>query len=171
MARYVIVEETPAATVVVKNYSVITELEDTKVVITHRGPVGPQGEQGIPGECATVFFDVIAGMTLSGHRIVVPQPDLTVVYADNDNMSHIRLPMWLTLGAATAGQPVTVHALGTVVEPGWSWTPGEPIYLGDDGIPTQTTPDISTATFLIEVALAESDTVIFYNPKIPIVMA
>ncbi|MDX6690603.1 MAG: hypothetical protein QOG15_2060 [Solirubrobacteraceae bacterium] len=139
------------------------------------GPPGLTGPQGIPGapgaDGAGNVTTRVAAITLSGHRAIRPLEDGSVSYASADNPSHMHGPIWLSTGAALAGTEVSVLTLGELIEPSWSWAPGEPIFLGVDGVLTQTPPDADDgAAFLIEVASAETATTIFFDAKFPIVL-
>lgn len=125
------------------------------------GPVAPAD---------SVEFVMVAATNLSGQRLVSPRAsDDRVEYADPSDPSFLHRPVWMTTAAALAGDQVTVMAFGRITEPGWSWTPQEPIYLGAAGTPTQVPP--VAPDFLIEVATAETPTTISYDPKIPLVLA
>jgi hypothetical protein len=125
------------------------------------------GITGAPGPVVTQFL-VTAGMVLSGHRVVRPQFDGTVVYADNTDLTDAHRPLWLTLGAALLGGQVLVQSYGPVEEPSWSWTDGA-IFLGTNGQLTQTVPT-SPAAFLIQVAAPDEPTKLFYDPRDPIAL-
>lgn len=100
-----------------------------------------------------IIVPTIAGATLSGHRLVVPYPDGSVKYADPTDITHTHLPIWMTQGAATAGQEIDVLAYGIADEPTWNWTPG-PLYLGPSGTLTRTPPVAPTVAFLAQVGAA-----------------
>lgn len=147
--------------------------EDDNIVIVRELPPNvvalAPGSQGPPGPSGGSLVRV-AGVNLSGHRLVVPRSDGEVIYADNATVAHTSLPIWLTLGAALAGGSVTVVALGEVIEPTWAWTPEGSIYLGANGVLTQTVPS-SPARFIEQVAVAETPTSIYFDPKIPITIS
>jgi hypothetical protein len=100
-----------------------------------------------------IIIPTVAGSTLSGHRLVVPYPDGSVKYADPTNIAHLHLPIWMTQGAATAGQEIDVLAYGVADEPSWNWSPG-PLYLGAAGTLTRTPPVAPAVAFLAQVGSA-----------------
>lgn len=59
-------------------------------------------------------------------------------YASNDNPAHGDDTVGMTLGAALANDSLEVQYRGVVTHTGWAWTPGAPVFLGRDGMPTQT---------------------------------
>lgn len=133
---------------------VVVVRQPTLVTVAAPGPQGPPGAAGGAAIVAT------AGTILSGNRMVTKATDATMVYADTATLAHIAVPLWMTLGAASAGAAVSVQAFGVVVEPSWTWTPG-PLYLGTSGLLTQTTPSAAGgAVFLAQIGYATSATAI-----------
>lgn len=157
----------------------VVVVDEVTVEILERaipGPAGPRGATGDPGPVGPPNGNpgrtVIAGMTVSGHRLVTPQPDDTIVYADNSMVASCVLPVWLTTGAIMQGEQGPVVFLGIVSEPSWTWAPSEPIFLGANGLLTQTAPTLASgAAFVLIVAHAISPTELFFNPKVPIVLS
>lgn len=117
---------------------------------------GPQGPKGLPGADGGSVTQLLAGTTLSGHRLVTKQSNDSVVYVDNTNTADTNRPYWLTLGSAISGAEIDLQFSGVVTEPSWAWTPG-PLYLGTAGQLTQTVP-VSPAVFLAQVGFATSAT-------------
>lgn len=116
-------------------------------------------------------LQVIAGADLSGQRLVSPQADGTVVYASNALLANLGKPLWLTVGAISNGATGIVLYEGLFTEPSWTWTPGERIFLGTNGLLTQTVPTASSgATYLLQVASAISAVEIFYDVTSPIAL-
>lgn len=74
------------------------------------------------------------------------------------------------LGVVTAivGSNATVRSLGPVTNPAWTWTPLQPIYLGNGGELTQTAPDSSTCAFLLPVGVALTGTTMWVRIGEPI---
>jgi hypothetical protein len=108
-------------------------------------------------------FTMPAGATLSGHRAVVSDNG-QAVYADNLTPAHDGRLTGITLGAALAGDSVTVQALGLLTESSWNWTPG-PLWLGESGLITQTRP---VAGMQWRLGTALSATTILWKPESPI---
>lgn len=129
-----------------------------------QGPPGGQGIQGPPGPPgaggSTEAQTAIAAVTLSGHRVVTPQADGSLIYADNATLSHRDRPLWVTMAAYSPGDTAEAISHGFVTEPTWNWSPGQ-VYLGADGALTQTPPTSPTAAFLAAVGEATSPTGLF----------
>lgn len=110
--------------------------------------VGPGGSGG---SSERVEFTVIAGFNLQAFRLVVPRVQApNVRHAMPNFLPHANRPLWMTLHAALAGEPVNVVSMGKVVNTNWDWMQG-PIYLGLDGTLTQTIPEPPTFMFAVQV--------------------
>lgn len=107
----------------------------------------------------------LAATGLSGHRLVTPQPDGTVGYADPNDPAQIHAPLWLTLGAAEPGAETDVLLQGPVVEPSWSWAVG-PVYLGPAGMPVQPAP--VGVVFCAQVGYATGPTSLYLDRQMSI---
>lgn len=96
-----------------------------------------------------------AGEALGGHRIVIAENG-AAFYADNTTKPGQVVGM--TRHAASAGEDILIQFAGDVVEPSWSWSPG-PIYLGIDGLMTQTRP-LAGSVIRVATALTSNRAVI-----------
>jgi len=110
-----------------------------------------------------VQLTAIAATALSGHRAVTPLPDGTLEYASNAVAAHLHAPLWITRGAVIAGDLVTVLAYGALTESSWAWTPGVPLFLGTNGLLTQTSPVAPAALFSAQVGTATGPTSAFVD--------
>jgi len=61
------------------------------------------------------------------------------------------------------GQSATVLAYGLLTESSWAWTPNVPLFLGADGLLTQTPPVAPGALFLAQVGTATGATAAFFD--------
>ncbi len=129
----------------------------------------PTTKHYVDNRSVNPFVVKTASETMSGHRIVIADSAAGVSYADNGTLAHSHLVLGLTLGAVAAGAPVTVQVEGEIVEPSWSWTPELPLFLGEDGLMTQTAPS-SPAAFSLVVGFAVSETKIVLNFKEPVAL-
>jgi hypothetical protein len=112
-------------------------------------------------------LDMIAGQTLSGHRLVTVSGG-EVVYASRDDLSTFQGVLGLTLGAADEGEIVQVRTGGEITEPSWSWTSGADIYLDTSGQLTQTVPPDEPNTYFLRVGVAINATTISLDIEDPI---
>jgi len=115
------------------------------------------------GVVGQIQLTAIAAVALSGHRAVTPRPDGTLEYASNAVAAHLHAPLWITQGAVTAGQLATVLAYGALIESSWAWTPGVPLFLGADGLLTQSAPAAPGALFLAKVGIVTGPTTAFFD--------
>ncbi len=128
---------------------------DAVIEVVEAGPIGPAGPIG-------GFVEAVAGVTLSGHRAVIPDVDGTLIYADQQDSTQVNLPVYLTFSSWAQGEVATVVGIGPVEEASWDWTPLLPIYLGSNGLLTQVAP---TSGFLRKVASVASPTSIWFDPQ------
>lgn len=115
---------------------------------------GGQGPAGVSG--AGIFSLYPAGENIAAFRMVALIDD-ELVLANQADESHAYAIAGITLTAATTGQSPSVQRSGMVVNPAWSWTPGEPIYLGSNGQLTQDGTAI-TSGFLLPLGWAAEAT-------------
>lgn len=145
----------------------VPEIETIEVVGV--GPQGPPGPQGPAGSGAAVEY--LSAQALSAHRAVAVQDDGTVDYADNATPGDLNRLFGISLTATSApGETLSVIHEGTVSEVTWSWTMGEPIYIGANGLLTQTAPTSPSAYFLCRFAYPTTPTSLYVDPKQPLVL-
>lgn len=142
----------------------ITRPDNGTTLIVQAGD-GPQGVQGVPGPTGGTLSRIADG-ALSGHRVVRATSATLAGYCDAGTLSHMFTCLGVTNGAAADGAAVVVTNLGELTEPSWSWTSGLPIFCGAQGVLTQTY-DPAWAWSLV-VAVAETSTKIFIQPRTPI---
>lgn len=130
------------------------------VAVPVPGPAGPVGPPGSSTD--RVVLTGVAAVPLSGHRAVYRRSDGLIDYANSGAPEHIGVPIWVTTGAALAGEVVTMVALGEIVEPSWTWTPGL-IFLGPGGALTQTVPSEPVSDFLAVLGYAPTATSMYVN--------
>jgi hypothetical protein len=122
-----------------------------------QGPPGPPGRDG-----SAVGITAVSSIPIGGHRVVIV-PATDVQYASADDPTHVNRVLGLTNNAAAAGDDIEIVTAGEVVEPSWNWTPG-PVYLGINGLLTQTVP---ASGFIKQVGIAMTATrllVAFWPP-------
>jgi hypothetical protein len=132
------------------------------------GAQGPAGVPGPPGPAGAVTLSYIAAIALSGHRVVVLDATVQLIYADSGIAAHANKVLGITTGAASAGASATVQIGGEVVEPTWSWVLDTPIWLGANGTLVQVQP---TAGFGLIVGFPTSATSMVFGVKEPITLA
>lgn len=126
---------------------------------------------GVGGTARQLWATGVAASALSGHRVVTPAPDGLLDYASNDDVGDVNAPLWVTASAASQGSEVEALMFGSMIEPTWTWTPSQPVYLGTNGVLTQTPPAAPGAVFLAQVGMATSPISLFVDrsPSIKII--
>lgn len=145
-------------TELVTGVTATTEIEVVELAM--QGPPGPSGVSGTNGAEALITRAAVSA--LGGHRVVVHTDDGAVTYADHTNLLHADLVLGLTMEAAASGAAIRVLAGGEITEPSWAWDITTPIYLGTNGLLTQTPP---VTGFLQQVAIPLSATSIYWQPQ------
>lgn len=128
--------------------------------------VGPPGPRGPRGESGTGEVDFTAATVLSGHRAVLMTGVDEVGYASAGTPSHVGRVVGITTQAAEAGASVTVRTAGLMTESSWGWTPGAPVYVGVDGVLTQTSPSGGQWAQIIGVPSAPTQLWVDIQPPI-----
>lgn len=141
-------------------------VDNKRAVVGMLGPAGPEGPQGPAGPSGGASLDLIASGAIGGHRVCHIQSDGKVEYATNADPTHAFLSVGVSVNAGNDGDTISVITNGTIDEPSWSWTPQASLFLGTNGLLTQTCP--SAPAFARIVANAISATLIYVNPSIPI---
>lgn len=121
------------------------------------GPPGPAGPVGPVGGIATR----IAGENIGGHRAVTVGAD-GKAYLASPVEAQAQAVFGVTTGAAVTGASVTIQCAGVLSEASWSWTPG-PVWLGTDGVLTQTVPTSGAA---VHIGTAGGPTSMSITPRI-----
>ncbi len=136
---------------------VVPPQEQTIRVVPVVGPQGPPGPSGAGG-FATAAVNITSGQVLA----------LTAagaVPADTSNPGHRWAATAVAASSALAGDQVSLATSGRITEAAWSWTPGDPIYVGAAGTLTQSPP---TAGWLRVIGHAESSISVWVQLHQPI---
>jgi hypothetical protein len=115
----------------------------------------------------TGLVTAFASGNLSGHRAVRAVAAGAVAYASSSAPQDANLVLGITTGAAMNGTVAAVQVSGEMTEPSWNWVVSAPIFLGADGVLTQT-PAVSGFSIVLAVAI-KSDTIVI-GIKQPIVI-
>lgn len=116
-------------------------------------------------ESAGLSLSMTAGESLGGHRAVRIATGNLAVYASASQPSTVSSVVGITSGAAALGDTVLVLLDGSrVAEPSWAWAVG-PVYLGENGLLTQTLPSVG-AVKEIGVALSATELLVRIQPEI-----
>lgn len=127
------------------------------------GPPGPVGPPGPPGPSGTAIYEFVAQAPMGGHRIIALDEAGVPVYASNDDPDSALRAVGISLNAADIGGTIRVQAEGAITEPSWGWLTDRPVYLGKDGLLTQTVPTYPDAHVAMIVGFPISPTSLFFN--------
>lgn len=145
---------------------VVLDPQDQQVVFC--GEQGPQGIQGVPGPVGGSALQYPAGVALSGHRMVVLDAAEQAIYADKDTPAHAGKVLGMTTGAAALGDIATIQTGGEMTEPSWAWTLDTPVWLGSNGLLTQTAP---ASGFSLIIGFPITATKMFVDLREPIFLS
>lgn len=148
------------------NASIACSFEMNATVMASQGPAGPPGLNGDSSSAVTR----IASQNLSGHRVIKINAQGLLQYASSALLPDALRVFGITTAAASIGAPCPVVQRGEVVEPSWNWNVNLPIYLGSDGVLTQTPPSALSAAFSLIVGHPISASSMFVNIGNPIVL-
>lgn len=125
-----------------------------------------QGPQGIPGIAGNTVLQYVAGINLSGHRMVIVDiGSEVVIYADSTIPSHATKVLGMTTGAAMLGNLATIRTSGELTEVSWNWDLSLPIWLGINGLLTQVIPSVG---FSLIIGFPITATKIYIDIREPI---
>lgn len=144
---------------------VVEQAPADALVIGVPGPQGPAGPPGSSGAAPVAAFT--AGTALSSQRLVVLDAQGRAVYAEAGAISHAGRLVGATVGSAAALAQVPVQAAGEIQDSAWSWTPSQPLYLGDEGR-LVATPTQAPGRFIQQVGVALSATRVFLFLGVPV---
>ncbi len=117
----------------------IIELAPSTVIAQSfaRGPKGDPGATGAAGANGSEAASYPTNSPIGGHRLVIRDNAGFVQYASATIATHAGRVIGITTTAVSSG-PVVVQSASTVTESSWNWTPNLPVYVGLNGVPTQT---------------------------------
>lgn len=132
---------------------------------------GLPGARGLPGPPGSGGVSLIAGATMGGHRVVQSIANVGLVYASADQLADALRLVGVIQSAVNVGDEVTVTTNGEITESSWNWDIGKPVYLGLNGLLTQTIPEAPAAAFSVIVGMPTSAQSIFVKLREPFALA
>ena len=133
-----------------------------------QGPAGPQGPQGPAGPSGGATYSVVTTSSIGGHRVVVLN-GADLAYASNTDLTHANKILGVTLNAGNSGDTISIVNNGEVIEPTWNWTSNLPIFLGTNGLLTQT-PPANPAVFSQIIGFPTNATTMFVHLREPLLI-
>ena len=116
-----------------------------------------------------IITDHSAGEALGGHRGVIVGNRQQALLRGSKQSGPFQPGLGDHAGAAAQdGTPAIVRVGGKMTEPSWNWDLDKFIYLGTNGLLTQTPP---AAGFLLEMGWPINPTTILVDIKLPVLLA
>ena len=143
--------------------------EAARTVAIAAGQQGPAGPSGIPGPAGGTAMNFTATAAIGGRRMLSLNAANEVIYASNDDIGAAHKIIGMSLNAASPGGAINVVRGGEVIEPSWNWVTTLPVYLGTNGLLTQT-PPAAPAAFSLIVGFPTSATGLFISVREPIII-
>lgn len=100
-----------------------------KPLIEFLAPAG-----GVAGSGGSSVESFTAVGTVNGHRALAAVSAGSMRLVDLDDPADWFRVYGLSISAALSGGSVQVQRSGLVTFAGWAWTPGEPVFVRDDGV-------------------------------------
>lgn len=125
----------------------------------------PATVQGAIEEINSNVF-AVAPQAIGGHRAVLIGAG-GIQYADNSQSGRL-YAIGITTGAANSGASVLIKTSGRIVESSWNWTVPGFVFLGQNGLLTQSAP-APPALFSQIMGIADTPTSLIINIHPPIV--
>ena len=104
---------------------------------------------------------------ISGFKVIRVDSSGFAKYASNDDITHNDKVIGVSTQSITDNTPVLVRTEGFMDDAGWTFTPGDPIYVGLNGSITQTVP---SSGFILNLGQALTATRILINIKTSIIL-
>lgn len=139
----------------------VIEIEKQVVIISEgRGVQGAQGVAGISG--TTLEISGVAGEGLSALR-AVGLFDTGYMYVSSNNILHRNVGVGITKTGVILGDTVTIVTGGILSDVSWNWDTTKPIYLGNNGILTQTEPTTGFSQVVAQPVSSKKIRVVFFS--------
>jgi len=110
-----------------------------------------------------VTFEAIGAL-----RLVATNNNNQWVLASNTNSNHMGRVAGISVNSYSAGVPARMVQSGTIFDSSWTWVPKGQIYVGTNGLLTQTPPNLTTAKFYQIVGTALTAQRILFRLETPL---
>lgn len=122
------------------------------------GSGGGFGGSVAPTPAPAERITLIAAQPIIAYKVVTTDDNGQGIYADASTRAHVDQVIGLAATAAGAGSAFEVIESGFVTNSGWSWTAGEPLFLGNSG---DIVRNPTAGVFTLQVGYAKSSTEIY----------
>ena len=138
----------------VTNYPASVQLE-LQSILSSGGGTGP-------GTSTTYE----AAEDIGGHSAITLNTAGKAIKATNTNSKHAAAILGVTSAAVTTGSQVAATDIGLVTNPGWGLTIDMPVYLGLNGVLTQTIPVSPSFIKQLGIAISSDSVLVSIEPSI-----
>ena len=114
-----------------------------RVTIDSNGWVQTQTINNNPNVPQSIYdnmLSVVAGTDLLASHAVQLDSNGHAVYADSSDLSTIGHLFGVTMTSVSSGQKVMIRIGGEMIDSSWTWNTGGSVFLGTNGVLTQTIP-------------------------------
>lgn len=122
-----------------------------KVIITPLNP-NQRGEKGADGQ--GVVEELVCGQAIVKFRVLTTNSDGKAIYASNMEINHVNRVLGISILAGAENATIKFQRFGLIYNDSWNWTPEEVLYLGENGIITNSPPTLGS---LIVCGYAQTD--------------
>lgn len=137
--------------------TVVPPASITTTLVNGQGPAGTSTRPAYTTSAA-----------LSGHQVIALNASGLAYYASADDLSTAFRVVGISTGAAGSGASITVQDKDVMTHNGWSWTPGQLVYLGLNGTLVAAVP--VSAAFILVMGKALSSTSMLVGIQPPIAL-
>jgi len=116
-----------------------------------------------------IFLSLTAGMNINAFQAISIHSDGLGYQADAATLSDAGNVVGVSITSALTGNPFTVQQTGEIDNAGFSFTPGSPVYVGDDGALVQSLS--AGFTFQLSIGVAVSSSLLLAEVGVPIALA
>jgi hypothetical protein len=134
----------------------------------HNNDPGAHG--GLGGGGGVVRFSPVASSNISALRVLTVDINGQAIYADAANITHANKVLGISKQSIIQGQSVPIYDNEVVTDNAWTWTPDLPIFLGLNGVMTQTPPSLPTSLFSLRIGVALSPTIAEIEVQEPLIL-
>jgi hypothetical protein len=108
-----------------------------QVIITPLNP-NQRGEKGADGQ--GVVEELVCGQPIVKFRVLTTNASGKAIYASNMEINHVNRVIGISMLAGAENATIKFQRFGLIYNDSWNWTPTEVLYLGEDGVITNSPP-------------------------------
>jgi hypothetical protein len=138
--------------------------------ITGQLDISGQAGSGPSQDAVRLVISRVASETISAMQLVKSDNSTHVSLSTSNGSFEDSEVLGLALGSANIGQFVDILIFGAVQDNSFSFTLNEPVFLGVNGLVTQSIPVLLTSSHFVRIGKAIAVDELFLNIEQPIVL-